>query len=116
MIMLTKESNAIPQKKLPPGLIDSGSFQIPCIIGNSYFEKASRDLEAGINLVPYLFLEIRSWRSKVHYSLFTISKQIYQVPHNRASLLLIFGVLVAIRFITITINQPSHLILLISVY
>ena len=38
IVMLTKESNGILQKKLPPKLKDLGSFTIPCTIGKSYFD------------------------------------------------------------------------------
>ena len=40
------------QKKLPPKLKDPGSFTIPCMIGNSHFEKALCDLGSSINLMP----------------------------------------------------------------
>ena len=52
-IMLTEECTAILQNKLPPKLKDSGSFTIPCTIGNSYFDKALCDLGASINLMPF---------------------------------------------------------------
>ena len=51
-VALSKECNAILQKKLPPKLKDPGSFIIPCAIGNSVFEKALCDLGASINLMP----------------------------------------------------------------
>ena len=51
-VMLTKESSAILQKKLPPKLKDPGSFSIPCTIGKSYFDRALCDLGASINLMP----------------------------------------------------------------
>ena len=51
-VMLTKESSAILQKKLPPKLKDLGSFTIPCTIGKSYFDRALCDLGASINLMP----------------------------------------------------------------
>ena len=51
-IALTKDSSAILQKKLLPKLEDLGSFLIPCIIGNSFVEKALCDLCASINLMP----------------------------------------------------------------
>ncbi|XP_030924850.1 uncharacterized protein LOC115951859 [Quercus lobata] len=50
--MLTEESSAILQKKLPPKLKDPGSFTIPCAIGKSYFDRALCDLGASINLMP----------------------------------------------------------------
>ncbi|KAK4571039.1 hypothetical protein RGQ29_029758 [Quercus rubra] len=51
-VMLTEESRAILQKKLPPKLKDSGSFTIPCTIGKSYFDRVLCDLGASINLMP----------------------------------------------------------------
>ncbi|XP_065636347.1 uncharacterized protein LOC136070386 [Quercus suber] len=51
-VMLTEESSAILQKKLPPKLKDPGSFTIPCTIGQSYFDRALCDLGASINLMP----------------------------------------------------------------
>ncbi|XP_065623227.1 uncharacterized protein LOC136064844 [Quercus suber] len=50
--MLTEESSAILQKKLPPKLKDPGSFTIPCTIGKSYFDRVLCDLGASINLMP----------------------------------------------------------------
>ncbi|XP_065631678.1 uncharacterized protein LOC136068451 [Quercus suber] len=52
IVMLTEESSAILQKKLPPKLKDPGSFTIPCTIGKSYFDRALCDLGASINLMP----------------------------------------------------------------
>ncbi|KAL4610105.1 hypothetical protein ACB092_08G028300 [Castanea dentata] len=52
-IMLTEESSAILQKKLPPKLKDPGSFTIPCTIGKSYFDRALCDLGASINLMHF---------------------------------------------------------------
>ena len=49
---LIKECSAILQRKLPHKLKDSGSFTIPCKIGNSIFERALCDLGASINLMP----------------------------------------------------------------
>ncbi|XP_062093741.1 uncharacterized protein LOC133799759 [Humulus lupulus] len=49
---LIEECNTILQKKLPPKLKDSGSFTIPCTIGNVVFEKALYDLGASVNLMP----------------------------------------------------------------
>ena len=52
-VILTKESSAILQKKLPPKLKDPGSFTIPCTVGKSYFDRALCDLGASINLMPF---------------------------------------------------------------
>ena len=50
-VTLSKECNAILQKKLPPKLKDPGSFTIPCAIGNVVFERVLCDLGASINLM-----------------------------------------------------------------
>ena len=49
---LSEECSAILQKKLPQKLKDSGSFTLPCIIGDSFFDKVLCDLGASINLMP----------------------------------------------------------------
>ncbi|CAN6718906.1 unnamed protein product [Malus baccata var. baccata] len=41
------------QRKLPPKCKDPGSFTIPCVIGNTRFEKCMLDLGASINVMPY---------------------------------------------------------------
>ena len=43
----------IIQRKFPEKLKDSGSFTIPCIIGEHTFSKALCDLGASINLMPF---------------------------------------------------------------
>ncbi|XP_022897630.1 uncharacterized protein LOC111411322 [Olea europaea var. sylvestris] len=50
-VMLTEECSARIQKKLPQKLKDSGSFIIPCTIGEFYLIKALCDLGASINLM-----------------------------------------------------------------
>ena len=58
-VMLTEESSAILQNKLPPKLKDPGSFTIPCTIGSLYFEQSLCDLGASINLMTYsIFREL----------------------------------------------------------
>ena len=52
-ITLSEECSAILQKKLPPKLKDTGSFTIPCAIGNAVFERALCDLGASINIMPW---------------------------------------------------------------
>ena len=42
------------QRKLPQKVKDLGSFTIPCMIGDSTFDKALCDLGASINLIPLL--------------------------------------------------------------
>ncbi|CAN6712740.1 unnamed protein product [Malus baccata var. baccata] len=44
-------------RKLPPKCKDPGSFTIPCIIGNTRFEKCMLDLGASINVMPYSIYE-----------------------------------------------------------
>ena len=51
-VALSKECNAILQKKLPPKLKDLVSFTTLCSLANSNFEKALCDLGASINLIP----------------------------------------------------------------
>ncbi|XP_062100236.1 uncharacterized protein LOC133806121 [Humulus lupulus] len=51
IVALIEECSAIIQKKLPQKLRDSGSFTIPCIIGNFHCERALCDLGASINLM-----------------------------------------------------------------
>ncbi|XP_058733173.1 uncharacterized protein LOC131604769 [Vicia villosa] len=45
-VKLNEECSDIVLKKLPPKLKDPGSFNIPCTIGSSHFEKALCDLGA----------------------------------------------------------------------
>ncbi|KAH9744682.1 hypothetical protein KPL70_003808 [Citrus sinensis] len=47
-VMLTEDYTAILQNKLPQKLKDPGSFNIPCTIGNCYFDKALCDLGRSI--------------------------------------------------------------------
>ncbi|XP_063946126.1 uncharacterized protein LOC135151541 [Daucus carota subsp. sativus] len=49
---LTEECSAVLQQKLPPKLMDLGSFTIPCTIGPLSFDKCLCDLGASINLMP----------------------------------------------------------------
>jgi len=50
-IALTRESSEII-KKLPPKLVDPGSFPIPCVIGRETIDKAMCELGASISLLP----------------------------------------------------------------
>ena len=54
IVNLTKNCSIIIQQKLPEKLKDLGSFTIPCIIREHTFSKALCDLEASINLMPFL--------------------------------------------------------------
>ena len=69
IVMLNKECSAILLNKLPPKLKDSGSFSIPCIIGNLKFDNVLYDLGASINLMPLYFQGIRFGRTKADYCL-----------------------------------------------
>lgn len=40
LIGLNEKYSVVISKKLPPKLKDSGSFLIPCTIGNLFFDKA----------------------------------------------------------------------------
>src|SRR3954471_12813583 len=51
--MMTEESSALLQKKLPPKLKDPGNFSIPCMIGDLQFSNALCDLGASVNIMPY---------------------------------------------------------------
>ncbi|XP_019173820.1 PREDICTED: uncharacterized protein LOC109169392 [Ipomoea nil] len=50
-VHLNEECSAILQSKLPPKLMDPGSFSIPCTIGNTVVDKCLCDLGASINLM-----------------------------------------------------------------
>ncbi|KAL4299894.1 hypothetical protein AHAS_Ahas17G0146500 [Arachis hypogaea] len=52
IVVLTKECSAIIQNNLPKKMPDPGSFQIPCTIGSTTFEKALCNSGASINLMP----------------------------------------------------------------
>ncbi|XP_019178870.1 PREDICTED: uncharacterized protein LOC109174030 [Ipomoea nil] len=51
-VHLNEECSAILQSKLPPKLMDPGSFSIPCTIGNTVINKCLCDLGDSINLMP----------------------------------------------------------------
>ncbi|XP_019158452.1 PREDICTED: uncharacterized protein LOC109155179 [Ipomoea nil] len=53
-VHLNEECSAILQSKLPPKLMDPGSFSIPCTIGNTVIDKCLCDLGASINLMPLI--------------------------------------------------------------
>src|SRR5436189_1206346 len=56
-VMLTEESSALLNNKLPPKLRDPGNFSIPCTIGNIKFNNALCDLGASVNILPYSLFE-----------------------------------------------------------
>ncbi|CAN6721331.1 unnamed protein product [Malus baccata var. baccata] len=53
VVQVSENVSAMLQRKLPPKCKDSGSFTIPCVIGNTKFEHAMLDLGASINVMPY---------------------------------------------------------------
>ena len=53
-VNLSENYSTIIQQKLLEKLKDLGSFTIPCVIGEHTFSKAMCDLEASINLMPFL--------------------------------------------------------------
>ncbi|CAN6583472.1 unnamed protein product [Malus baccata var. baccata] len=53
VVKVSENVSAVLQRKLPPKCKDSGSFTIPCVIGNTKFEHAMLDLGASINVMPY---------------------------------------------------------------
>ncbi|KAL4397156.1 hypothetical protein AHAS_Ahas01G0163700 [Arachis hypogaea] len=52
IVVLNKECSAVIQNNLPKKMPGPGSFQIPCTIESTTFEKALCDLGASINLMP----------------------------------------------------------------
>ncbi|CAN6552304.1 unnamed protein product [Malus baccata var. baccata] len=53
VVKVSENVSAVLQRKLPPKCKDPGSFTIPCVIGNTRFEKCMLDLGASINVIPY---------------------------------------------------------------
>ncbi|CAN6583811.1 unnamed protein product [Malus baccata var. baccata] len=53
VVQVSENVSAVLQRKLPPKCKDSGSFTIPCVIGNTKFEQCMLDLGASINVMPY---------------------------------------------------------------
>ncbi|KAL0319626.1 UNVERIFIED_CONTAM: hypothetical protein Sradi_5224100 [Sesamum radiatum] len=56
-VKLNEECSAIFQNKLPPKLKDTGSFSIPCTIGNINFDKVLCHLRTSVNLMSYSIFE-----------------------------------------------------------
>ncbi|XP_020978063.1 uncharacterized protein LOC110271474 [Arachis ipaensis] len=56
-VVLTKEGNALIQRKLPKKMPNPGNFLIPCTIGNIIFEKALCDLGSSINLMSFSIMK-----------------------------------------------------------
>ncbi|CAN6573189.1 unnamed protein product [Malus baccata var. baccata] len=53
VVHVSENVSALLQRRLPPKCKDSGSFNIPCVIGNTRFDHAMLDLGASINVMPY---------------------------------------------------------------
>ena len=53
VVLVSENVSIVLQRKLPPKCKDPGSFNIPCVIGNTKFEHAMLDLGASINVMPY---------------------------------------------------------------
>ncbi|XP_078179610.1 uncharacterized protein LOC144573733 [Carex rostrata] len=56
-VALTEECSAVLQNKLPRKLKDPGSFSIPCVIGNTKFERALCDLGVSVSFMPLSVFE-----------------------------------------------------------
>ncbi|XP_044491283.1 uncharacterized protein LOC123215307 [Mangifera indica] len=52
-VIMGENVYTIIQRKLPAKYKDPGTFTIPCMIGNTRFEKVMLDLRASINVMPY---------------------------------------------------------------
>lgn len=53
VVKMSETVSAVIQRKLPPKMKDPGSFNVPCVIGNTRFENVMLDLGASINVMPY---------------------------------------------------------------
>ncbi|XP_031253581.1 uncharacterized protein LOC116111551 [Pistacia vera] len=59
VVSVGENVSVVLQRKLPTKCKDPGSFTIPCVIGNTRFEKAMLDLGASINVMPYsIYLDL----------------------------------------------------------
>ncbi|KAM1967987.1 hypothetical protein ACFX15_042964 [Malus domestica] len=56
-IELTNCCSEVLIMKMPPKLQDTGSFTIPCVIGDFKFNKAFLDLGSSVNLMPFSIYE-----------------------------------------------------------
>ncbi|XP_039010487.1 uncharacterized protein LOC120139268 [Hibiscus syriacus] len=64
IIALTEGCSTMATSQLPPKLKDSGSFTIPCNIGDIFVGKALSDLGASINLIPLSIFK-KFWSGEV---------------------------------------------------
>ncbi|XP_015949808.1 uncharacterized protein LOC107474684 [Arachis duranensis] len=86
-VVLTKERNALIQRKLPKKMPDPGSFLILCTIGTIIFEKALCDLGSSINLM-YLSMMKKLGIQKAHETRINLQmadksmRQVYGLVEN----------------------------------
>ncbi|XP_076959261.1 uncharacterized protein LOC143635272 [Bidens hawaiensis] len=52
-VTLNEECSAVLQNKMPTKKTETGSFTIPCLIGDLFVSNALADLGDSINLMPY---------------------------------------------------------------
>ena len=50
---MSERVSAVFQKRMPKKCTDLGMVSIPCVIGDTKFERAMMDLGASINVIPY---------------------------------------------------------------
>ena len=50
---MSEQVSAVFQKRMPKKCSDPGMLTIPCVIGETRFDKAMLDLGASINVLPY---------------------------------------------------------------
>ncbi|XP_056688094.1 uncharacterized protein [Spinacia oleracea] len=56
-VAINEQCSTLMHENLPPKLKDSGTFTIPCMINETYFDRALCDLGASVNLIPYSLYE-----------------------------------------------------------
>ena len=56
-IQVSERVSAVFQRDLPKKCSDPGMFSIPCVIGETKFDKAMLDLGASINVLPYFLYQ-----------------------------------------------------------
>ncbi|XP_057747534.1 uncharacterized protein LOC130966727 [Arachis stenosperma] len=82
-VVLTEECSAIIQHKLPQKLKDSGSFQIPCIIGEITVETALCDLGASINLMSLAMMKkMKIEEAKPTRMALQLADRSFKFPHG----------------------------------
>ncbi|XP_056698040.1 uncharacterized protein [Spinacia oleracea] len=56
-VTINEQCSTLMHENLPPKLKDPGTFTIPCMINETYFDRALCDLGASVNLMPYSLYE-----------------------------------------------------------